>query len=502
MSRDMLHPGAALPRTAPQVRRRLLLVLALAAAVALLLLRARAPVAPRERSPDAATSMVPAEPPAAAPPASAEVPVVALRVSVRDQDGRALGGARCEVTAWNAVAESDAFGFARIPAPGGAPAEVTVRASREGYRPASRRGRLLGEHAVELKLLKAPPIRVLDEAGEQVADFSWDAPGADLRERTLRARGYLSLDLAELPHGLLLAWDDLLGRTPVDIFLVSDQGLGCAVLRVDTPGGAPVTVGIDATSSALPDLSPRLEALPFEWRRFYAARWQKARVSPGPTGAVREGDEIRVYAEGTLVVHCIGTDCRPLRQEIDVAAGAVVARTLTLARETWADQEILVTDCFGREGPLAVRIVEPVFLALVRQDRTLRVPRGGGPYALRADGGARGFAVQKVETLPSQAPIRFELAGIEVRLRLVDDESGEPIEGLGLSLEGSEVPVVWRSDEGAYVFGPVDPGTVGVVHDPEHRIDLRIDPGDAEKGILRRELRVRGFPGSVPQEAD
>ena len=51
--------------------------------------------------------------------------------------------------------ESDAFGFARIPAPGGAPAEVTVRASREGYRPASRRGRLLGEHAVELKLLKA-----------------------------------------------------------------------------------------------------------------------------------------------------------------------------------------------------------------------------------------------------------------------------------------------------------------------------------------------------------
>jgi hypothetical protein len=120
------------------------------------------------------------------------------------------------------------------------------------------------------------------------------------------------------------------------------------------------------------------------------------------------------------------------------------------------------------------------------------VPRGGGPYTILADGGSRGSAVRTVETLPTKEPIRLELTGIEVRLRVVDEESGDPIEGLALRL--GDRPVEWRAEDGEYVLGPVDPGTIRLVDDAERTIDIRVDPAEAEKGILKKEVRVRVLP--------
>jgi hypothetical protein len=145
--------------------------------------------------------------------------------------------------------------------------------------------------------------------------------------------------------------------------------------------------------------------------------------------------------------------------------------------------------------------VEPLPFPLALSGSTLHVPRGDGPYVIQIDGGPRGLAVRTLATLPSAEPIRFELTGIEVRLRLVDDESGDAIEALALSLEGARGAILWNAEDGTYVFGPVDPGTIGVVHDPECRVDVRVDPLEAENGVLRRELRVRGFPRGVAPES-
>ena len=491
------------------MRLRLVLVLALAAAaVIIVLLQVSRPAPPHDRS-DGRTQ---ADPAAAGHPQE-PVPAVqgpTLRVFVAEDKDLPISGARCAVDAWKAVGETDALGFARIPVPSGATAEFAVRASKDGYRPATRRGRFAGEdgaQVVKIRLLKAPPIRVFDQARERVTNMLREPLGADLREQRLRATGYLDLDLRELPPEMLRAWDDLLRAAPVDLFLVPDAGLGCAVLRVVHPDGAGVAVGIDPTRSALPDLAARLGALPPEWRSFYLERWPLFRCSPrlvpGVPGwpatlRVNAGEEIRIYAEQTVVVWCMATDCRPIRQEIDVPPGARVERTLPLVRETWAGQEIVVTDRYGRPGRVDVELLGPVRFPLgsfESQASTLRVPRGGGPYLLAVSGGARGRAVKTVETLPRPEPIRFELEGVEVRLRLIDDETGEPLEGLGLHLEGQEeVAVQWKPEEGVYVFGPVDPGMISVVHDPERRVDLRVDPKDEEKGVVRQEVRVRGFP--------
>jgi hypothetical protein len=334
---------------------------------------------------------------------------------------------------------------------------------------------------MKLKLLRAPELRVFGATGERVTAFALEPEGADLRERKLRARGHLALDLAELPRDLLAAWDDLQGGTPVALYVVPDEGLGRAVLRADRPAA----VGIDRTQAVVPQLAPRLRALPRDWASAYLRQWERLE----PYATLGNGEELRIYAEGTVVVTCLATDCRPLREEIRVAPGQAVERTLVLEPEAWAPQEIVVTDRFGREGPVSVAIVEPAYVPLASP---ARVPRGGGPYTLRADGGPRGSATRTVETLPSKEPIRFDLTGMEVHLRLVDEESGDPIEGLALRVDGR--PVEWRPEEGLYVFGPVDPGTVRLVHDDERAIDLRVDPAEAEKGILTKEARVRGFP--------
>jgi hypothetical protein len=208
--------------------------------------------------------------------------------------------------------------------------------------------------------------------------------------------------------------------------------------------------------------------MPHEWSSFYAARWPEFRCSPrlpaGPGGPavlrVRPGETVRVYAEGMVVVWCVATDCRAVQEEIDVPPGGTVERTMALVRETWAGQEIVVTDRYGRPGRVDVELLDPVRFplgSLESQASTLRVPRGGGPYRLAVNGGARGRAMQTVATLPRPEPIRFELKGVEVRLRLIDEETGEPLEGLGLHLEGhEEVAVQWNPDEGVYVFGPVN----------------------------------------------
>ncbi len=491
------------------MRFRLVVVLAVAAAaVIVVLLQASRPDAPQDRSHDRAERdpAMPEEPQGRAP----EVPGPTLRVFVCEDKDFPISGARCAVDTWKAAAETDALGFARIPVPAGASAEFAVRASKGGYRPATRRGRFAGEdgtRVVKIRLLKAPPVRVFGRAGDRVTNVLREPAGADLREQTLRATGYLDLDLRDLAPEMLRAWDDLLGTAPVDLFLVPDAGLACTVLRVVHPDGAVAAVGIDLTRSALPDLAPHLRSLPSEWRSFYAARWPESRSSPrlpakGPgtpaTLRVNAGEEIRVYAEQTIVVTCMATDCRPIRQEIDVPPGGTVERTLSLVRETWAGQEIVVVDRYGRPGRADVELLGPVRFPLgsfESQVSTLRVPRGGGPYLLAVNGGARGRAVQTVETLPRPEPIRFELKGVEVRLRLIDDETGEPVEDLGLHLEGREdVAVQWKPEEGVYVFGPVDPGTIGVAHDPERRFDLRVEPKDEEKGVVRQEVRVRGFP--------
>lgn len=502
MNRHAVLPASVLPRGVP-LRARLLLVLAFAAAAAaFLLLRTLAQEARPGRS-TGAPATVDAEPEAAVPPAETEA-VPSLRVLVRDAEGLPLAGARCEVLLWNAAAESDSLGIARLPAAKGAPADVTVRVSLEGYRPASKRGRLLAEREVKLKLLKAPTIRVFDDRGDPVKGYSSEPSGADLRERTLHADGYLRLDLGDRLLGPMLhAWDDLLARSPVDIYLVRDEGLGQAVLRVDHPDGAAVAMGIDVTWAKLPDIAPRLRTMPFEWSSYYLRQWRLLeRLPRGPAGPVGRDDVVRVYAEGPVIVTCLAPDCRPLQERIDVAPGTVVTRTLALAREPWVEQQILVTDRFGRPGTVSVELLEPAPLRLASQGTTLRVPRGGGPYTLRVDGGARGNAVRTVGTLPSKEPIRFELTGIEVHLKLVDDESGEPIEGISLAVEGRAIPVAWKPDEGSYVFGPVDPGIIGLVHDPQRRVELLVDPAEAEKGVLRREVRVRGFPTGAAGESD
>jgi hypothetical protein len=363
-----------------------------------------------------------------------------------------------------------------------------VHAWKEGYRPVSRR-RFAKDDALKLKLIKEPEIRVLDQDGRRVANVGWENEHADLRQRKLHAPGYLDLDLADVPRELLAAWDDLLARTPVDIYLVSDAGLGKLVLRVEHPGYGgtrvliPANVSIDWTRASRPDLSPRLRALPHGWRGVYAkpVDWLSAEVFGG--------EEIRVYAEGTVVVTCIALDCRPLRVAIDVAKGATAERAVVLEPEPWVPQEIVVTDRFGREGPVALAIVDPARVPLASH---ARVPRGGGPYTILADGGSRGSAVRTVETLPTKEPIRLELTGIEVRLRVVDEESGDPIEGLALRL--GDRPVEWRAEDGEYVLGPVDPGTIRLVDDAERTIDIRVDPAEAEKGILKKEVRVRVLP--------
>lgn len=497
------EPGA--PRGAPPRRRlmrvRLFVILALATAAVVALVAGLEPGKERGRSVEPARpSPAAAEEPRAAVPA---VPVPALRVSVRDERDNPLSGARCQVDAWKAAAETLDDGFARIPVRAGVPTEFSVRASKDGYRPAARHGRFVADGVVQIRLLKAPQIRVFNGAGERVTDFSSEPPGADLRERTLRARGYLTLDLKELPAEMLGAWDDLLATKPVDLFLVSDAGLPCAALRVVSPDGA--AVGIDTTGSALPDLSPRLVGLPPGWREFYASRWPALR-GPRALLGVKAGEEIRVYAERTLVVSCLAADCRPLREEIEVPPGRTVERTLELVRETWADQELVVTDRYGRQGRVDVALLGPVRFPLgsfETQASTVRVPRGGGPYRLEVDGGARGRAVQTLETLPAGKPIRFELKGVEVHLKLVDEETGDAVEGIDLHVEGeADLPVRWIPDEGAYVLGPVDPGTIAVVHGTECRVDVRVDASEAEKGVLRRELRVRGFPKSAPPEPE
>jgi hypothetical protein len=159
-----------------------------------------------------------------------------------------------------------------------------------------------------------------------------------------------------------------------------------------------------------------------------------------------------------------------------------------LEPEPWVPQEIVVTDRFGREGPVTLSILDPARVPLASP---ARVPKGGGPYTLLADGGPRGSAVRTVETLPAKEPIRFELTGVEVHMQLIDDETGSPIEGLDLRL--GVHPVEWRADEGAYVFGPVDPGPVRLVHG-ELAMEMFVDPAEAAKGILKKEARVRGFP--------
>jgi hypothetical protein len=111
--------------------------------------------------------------------------------------------------------------------------------------------------------------------------------------------------------------------------------------------------------------------------------------------------------------------------------------------------------------------------------------------------------VQPVTSLPRPQPIRFELTGVEVHLKLLDEESGEALDGLGLRVDGHDgIAVRWMPGEGAYVFGPVEPGTVGLVHGSACRVDVHVDPREAEGGVLRRELRVRGFPRRVASEGE
>jgi hypothetical protein len=394
------------------------------------------------------------------------------------------------VEAWSAFAEADASGLARVPVPPGARADMEVRASKEGYRPASRRGRFEEGLRLKVKLLVAPPIRVLDATGREVPGFSCAPPGADLRERKVRAPGYLDLDLANLPREMLAGWDDLLRTEPIDLYLVKDEGLGRAALRVD--GDAPTAVRIDLDRIRFPDRGPRLQALPPAWRAFYDSTWPFLLVSPFAEGTIRPGDEIRVYGEGTLLVSCLARERRLLRQEIHVPAGGAVSRTLVLEREPWTDQAVAVTDRYGREGEVSFLLLDPLPLPLEARGFVLRVPRGG-PCRIRADGGARGRAVRTFETLPSREPVQFELLGVEVRLRLLDHETGDPIEGLDLRIEGQETAVRWNPDEQAYVFGPVDPGPVTLALDTAgSRIDLRVDPRQAEKGVVREQLRLLG----------
>ena len=83
-----------------------------------------------------------------------------------------------------------------------------------------------------------------------------------------------------------------------------------------------------------------MKSIPNEWSAFYGARWREFRCSPrlpaDPDGPavlrVEPGEAVRVYAEGTVVVWCMATDCRPVREEIDVPAGGTVERTLALVR--------------------------------------------------------------------------------------------------------------------------------------------------------------------------
>ena len=118
-----------------------------------------------------------------------------------------------------------------------------------------------------------------------------------MRRRKLRARGYLDLDLGALPREMLAAWDDLLARAPVDVYVVADAGLPCATLRV--AHGGTVALGIDTSGAKLPDLAARLRTLPFEWRGFYASQ------VVAPRATARGGDELRIHAEGTLVVKAL-----------------------------------------------------------------------------------------------------------------------------------------------------------------------------------------------------
>lgn len=510
------------------MRGRLFLVLALATAIGLVFvaLRSMEDRPARGRS-DREMGADPAAKPAPETSPPGQVPQISrptILVVVADDRDLPLAGATCTAVPWETSAEADARGEARVPIPKGARTEFVVRASRAGYRPAARRGRLQEDatRTVRLRLLRDPTIRVLDREGGVIENWTWGPPDKDPGDRFLSAPGFLSLSLHDLDAPLRAALIDPARSEPVDVYLLSKKAVGGAGLEFRAPGEERIQARFEFERETWQVPAQATAGLPPDWRAFYAALLGRPRCVPDTTAVVANdlrglsvespsGARIFACGEGRLTVTCLARGCAQVVARIAVPSGGSVEEVVRLTASPWKTLDLVLKDRFGRSGGVRVSLLPGEFplavLGDLRADR-VEIPEAAAGSMLRLDGGPLGRRTLPLDGAAPGKPLEVEFSAVEVHLRLVDaQDPAQSISGIRLRvLDHPESAATWRSGEGYCTIAPVEIGDITLLTDEiggiAHRIEFRIEDRDVKSGVVVKELAVSGIPSQPPGAED